>query len=177
MFRTPNAASQMRVAFSSIVWNTGFNSPRDRLITSRTREVAESCSNASSRWRVSSATLVSWLTADAPRPRTTFGALGLLGFVVTRLRFFMTWPVAPDFHARLSDSRSTENTEILSPLRGRPRFTARHRIRSNARSGRGSEWPAQLSREADCMLQLGHLLPSHPDPDPDRCPLCPHERK
>jgi hypothetical protein len=37
----------MRVAFSSIDWNTGFNSPGELLITRRTSEVAVCCSSAS----------------------------------------------------------------------------------------------------------------------------------
>jgi hypothetical protein len=41
----------MRVAFSSMAWNTGSSSPGERLMTFSTSEVADSCSNASSRSR------------------------------------------------------------------------------------------------------------------------------
>ena len=53
----PNFASQMRVAFSSMVWNTGSSSPGELLMTCSTSEVAVCCSNASLRvavrWRSS----------------------------------------------------------------------------------------------------------------------------
>ena len=41
--RDPNLASQMRVAFSSMVWNAGSNSPGEELITRSTSEVAVCC--------------------------------------------------------------------------------------------------------------------------------------
>jgi hypothetical protein len=44
---TPNFASQMRVAFSSIDWNTGSNSPGELEMTRSTSEVAVCCSSAS----------------------------------------------------------------------------------------------------------------------------------
>ena len=54
---TPNFASQMRVAFSSIVWNTGVSSPGELEMTRSTSEVAVCCSSASLRssvrWRSS----------------------------------------------------------------------------------------------------------------------------
>ena len=43
--RLPNDASQIRVAFSSIAWNTGGNSPGELLMTLRTSEVAVCRSN------------------------------------------------------------------------------------------------------------------------------------
>src|SRR3974377_2140441 len=51
----PNDASQSCVAFSSIEWKTGFNSPGDELMTRSTSDVAVCCSNASSRSRRSRA--------------------------------------------------------------------------------------------------------------------------
>src|SRR5262249_1625501 len=48
-FSTPNLASQMRVAFSSIDWNTGSKSPGKLLMTCSTSEVAVCCSSASAR--------------------------------------------------------------------------------------------------------------------------------
>ena len=45
----PNLASQMRVAFSSIAWNTGSSSPGELLMTCNTSEVAVCCSSASLR--------------------------------------------------------------------------------------------------------------------------------
>ena len=54
---TPNSASQMRVAFSSIAWNTGSSSPGELEMTSSTSEVAVCCSSdsvrSSVRWRSS----------------------------------------------------------------------------------------------------------------------------
>ena len=41
----PNLASQMRVAFSSIAWNTGSSSPGDELMTRSTSDVAVCCSS------------------------------------------------------------------------------------------------------------------------------------
>ena len=43
----PNLASQMRVAFSSMAWNTGSSSPGELLMTRSTSEVAVCCSSAS----------------------------------------------------------------------------------------------------------------------------------
>ena len=44
----PNLASQMRVAFSSMAWNTGCNSPGELEMTFSTSEVAVCCSSRSS---------------------------------------------------------------------------------------------------------------------------------
>ena len=52
----PNLASQSRVAFASMVWNTGSSSPGELEITCSTSEVAVCCSSASEivvRWRSS----------------------------------------------------------------------------------------------------------------------------
>ena len=43
----PNAASQIRVAFSSMAWNTGSSSPGELLMTLSTSEVAVCCSSDS----------------------------------------------------------------------------------------------------------------------------------
>ena len=43
----PNAASQIRTALSSMVWNTGTSSPGDELMTRKTSEVAVCCSRDS----------------------------------------------------------------------------------------------------------------------------------
>jgi hypothetical protein len=53
---TPNFASQMRVAFSSIVWNTGVSSPGELEMTRSTSEVAVCCSSASDSSRVRAVT-------------------------------------------------------------------------------------------------------------------------
>src|SRR6516165_2867131 len=45
----PNLASHMRVAFSSIAWNTGSSSPGELEITCSTSDVAVCCSSASER--------------------------------------------------------------------------------------------------------------------------------
>ena len=44
---TPNLASQMRVAFSSMAWNTGSSSPGELEMTSSTSDVAVCCSSDS----------------------------------------------------------------------------------------------------------------------------------
>ena len=53
----PNWAPQMRVAFSSMAWNTGSSSPGDELMTFSTSDVAVCCSSnsvrSSVRWRSS----------------------------------------------------------------------------------------------------------------------------
>ena len=43
----PKLASQMRVAFSNMVWNTGSNSPGELEMTRSTSDVAVCCSSAS----------------------------------------------------------------------------------------------------------------------------------
>ena len=43
----PNLASQSRVAFASMAWNTGSSSPGELEMTCRTSEVALCCSSAS----------------------------------------------------------------------------------------------------------------------------------
>ena len=50
----PNLAPQIRVAFSSILSKTGFNSPDDELMVSSTSEVAVCCSSDSLRSSVRS---------------------------------------------------------------------------------------------------------------------------
>ena len=46
-YRLPKLASQMRVAFSSMAWNTGSSSPGELLMTLSTSEVAVCCSSDS----------------------------------------------------------------------------------------------------------------------------------
>ena len=46
-YNTPNLASQMRVAFASMAWNTGSKSPGDELMTRSTSAVAVCCSSDS----------------------------------------------------------------------------------------------------------------------------------
>ena len=46
-YRVPNLASQMRIAFSSMAWNTGSSSPGELEMTRSTSEVAVCCSSAS----------------------------------------------------------------------------------------------------------------------------------
>ena len=53
--RTPNFASQMRKAFSSMVLNTGSSSPGELEMTRSTSSVAACCSQASLNWRCASA--------------------------------------------------------------------------------------------------------------------------
>jgi hypothetical protein len=54
--RVPNLASQIRVAFSRIAWNTGSSSPGELEITRSTSEVAVCCSSASDNSRVRACT-------------------------------------------------------------------------------------------------------------------------
>src|SRR6516162_970291 len=67
----------MRVAFSSMVGNTGSGCAGELLMTLSTSAVATCCSSASSRSRVSLATSVSWF-ADKLELRS-FGALPRFG--------------------------------------------------------------------------------------------------
>src|SRR5580700_7530943 len=83
----PKLAWQIRVALFKIDLKTGSNSPGDELMTLRTSEAAESCSNASSRSRLSSAFFV--LALDGSLHPLTFGALGRFVFEAVRRRFFM----------------------------------------------------------------------------------------
>jgi len=48
-YSMPNLASQIRVAFSRMAWNTGSSWPGELLMTCRTSEVAVCCSSASAR--------------------------------------------------------------------------------------------------------------------------------
>ena len=61
-YRVPNLASQMRIAFASMAWNTGSSSPGELEMTCSTSEVAVCCSSASVRssvrWRSSSSSRV-----------------------------------------------------------------------------------------------------------------------
>jgi hypothetical protein len=75
----------MRVAFSSIAWNTGSSSPGDELIIRSTSEVAVCCSNDSLNCRSSHAIFVFW-SAVALRRLPVFGVLAALGATVLRLR-------------------------------------------------------------------------------------------
>ena len=68
--------SQMRTAFASMASNTGFRSPADELMTRSTSEVADNCSNASLRSRVSRATVASLRSLR----RFVFAVLLLRGF-------------------------------------------------------------------------------------------------
>ena len=52
----PNLASQMRTAFSNMVWNTGSSAPGELEMTWRTSEVAVCCSSASESSRVRACT-------------------------------------------------------------------------------------------------------------------------
>jgi hypothetical protein len=82
----------MRVAFSRIASKTGFKSPGDELMTLRTSEAAESCSNASSRSRLSEAIVVPALVLEALRRPLTFGALKRCGVAAFRRRALIAFP-------------------------------------------------------------------------------------
>jgi hypothetical protein len=64
----PNFAPQMRVAFSSIAWNTGSSSPGELEMICSTSEVAVCCSSASA--RSSRASLSSRLNVSSCRSRS-----------------------------------------------------------------------------------------------------------
>ena len=63
--RLPNSASQMRVAFSSMAWNTGSSSPGELEMACRTSEVAVCCSSASASSRSRAASFLSSTDAEA----------------------------------------------------------------------------------------------------------------
>ena len=78
-------------------------------MTLRTSEAAESCSDASSRSRLSNAIVVLALVLEVLRRPLTFGALGRLVFVAVRRRFFMASLTAA----------GAPIAAMLLPLRGR----------------------------------------------------------
>jgi hypothetical protein len=89
----PDVASQIRVAFSNMALNMGSNSPADPLMTLRTSEVAENCSNASSRsWRRRVNSL-SGPTVEELRRRNV-GAVPSLGISALRRRALACLPLA-----------------------------------------------------------------------------------
>ena len=75
-----NLAPQMRVAFSSMVSNTGSSSPGELLIMRKTSEVAVCCSNASESWRVraSVASALGQIGGGSEAPCVVEGLLGRL---------------------------------------------------------------------------------------------------
>jgi hypothetical protein len=77
----PNLASQMRVAFASMAWNTGPSSPGDELMTRSTSDAAVCCSRASASSRVRALTCSCRLARELAG-RASVGALLRLGFVV-----------------------------------------------------------------------------------------------
>ena len=62
----PNLASQMRVAFASMAWNTGSSSPGELLMTRSTSEVAVCCSSASASFFSKSSMRASYAVAFVP---------------------------------------------------------------------------------------------------------------
>jgi hypothetical protein len=87
--RVPWLASQIRVAFASIAWNTDSSSPDELEMTRSTSEVAVCCSRVSaSRFRASASSLVRWsscfwrMAAVGPRRRAAVGAARRLTLVV-----------------------------------------------------------------------------------------------
>ena len=73
--RLPNFASQIRVAFASIVWKTGSSSLGVVEITRSTSDVAVCRSSASCNSLVSRAISVSWSAAGEPRRSVVFRSL------------------------------------------------------------------------------------------------------
>ena len=67
----------MRVAFYNMATNTGSRSPADVLIALRTSEVAENCSNASSRSQRRRANSVSWPALEELLWRAAFRVFAL----------------------------------------------------------------------------------------------------
>src|SRR6266436_2106565 len=78
----PNLASQMRVALSSMAWNTGSTSPGEPEMTPRTSDVAVCCSRASASSRVRALTCSCRSARVELAGRASVGVLLRLGFVV-----------------------------------------------------------------------------------------------
>ena len=99
-FRTPNSASQMRRAFSSIAWNTGSSSPGELLMTRSTSDVAVCCSSVSFSLCSSSAIFSYALTSEGLRRRAALAALQLFNAlrrcVFTALSRLIASPEAQD---------------------------------------------------------------------------------
>src|SRR5262249_7599384 len=92
-YRTPNLASQMRVAFSRIVRNTNSRSPGDFEMRRKTSEVAVSRSSASSRSRRSRTNSLSWPTLEELLWRTVRAVRRFRVFAL-RLRALANFPLA-----------------------------------------------------------------------------------
>jgi hypothetical protein len=78
----PNLASQMRVALSSMAWNTGSTSPGEVEMMRSTSEVAVCCSRASASSRVRALTCSCRSARVELAGRASVGVLLRLGFVV-----------------------------------------------------------------------------------------------
>src|SRR5262245_51287607 len=100
----------MRVAFSSIDWNTGSNSPGELEMTRSTSEVAVCCSSDSA--SCSRASASSWVRASS----CFFNSISELGPLLTRALAFV--PVLPrvGLFAPLKD-KVTSSAQSLVPLR------------------------------------------------------------
>src|SRR5262249_15341492 len=99
-YRTPNFASQMRVAVSRIDRNTNFRLPGDIAMRRKTSEVAVSRSNASSRSRVRRASSVSWPTDSGALRRFGVTALwrrALASLLLALERRRIAYPKAQDY--------------------------------------------------------------------------------
>jgi hypothetical protein len=101
----PNAASQMRVAFSSMAWNTGFSAPGELEMTCNTSEVAASCSRASSNSRVR---VSSFFSNSARGSRTRL--MRVLTFVLVERRS----PTRVRLFAPLRD-KVTSSARLIAP--------------------------------------------------------------
>jgi hypothetical protein len=86
---TAKPVSNRRIRFRTIASNTGPGSVIESLIEDSISPIASCHSMASSRSRVSSATLFRRLSSEEVRRTLTFGALGRFVFVAVRRRFFM----------------------------------------------------------------------------------------
>ena len=89
-YRVANLASQMRVAFSSIASKTCSSSPGDLLIIFSISEVADSCSNASSRSRFRRSNCSGEWSVD----RCAVGVLRALDLTALWPRPLTGWPIA-----------------------------------------------------------------------------------
>ena len=88
--KTPNLASQMRVAFARMAWKTGPSAPAKELITCNTSDVAVCCSRASLSSRVSRATSASLIGTDDD---AVLDASRRFGFAALRRRVFAGLPL------------------------------------------------------------------------------------
>src|SRR5215831_17262391 len=106
----PNLASQIRIALANMLCNTGSNSPREKLMTLSTSDVAVCCSRASASSRVRASSCF-------------FNSMSELGPLLTRALAFV--PVERSLRPRVGlfaplRDKVTSSVQSLVPPSGRP---------------------------------------------------------